>query len=1393
MNSVLKRAAASNAVTLLLVLIALPQLLFAFPGDARHMIFEHLDQQDGLSQNTVLDVMQDRVGFMWFATESGLNRFDGYTVHRYLSKRSSPTSLSNDFVWRVIEDGQGDLWLATEGGGLVQWRRDSDSFVAHRHVSGNPTSLSSDQVRTALIDNAGFIWVGTREQGLNRLDPGTGRATRYRHDSDDETSIDSNAIYTLFEDRSNQLWIGTSNGLNRYDPQTDRFVRYSFDSSNTRSDTERSIIAITQDHNGSLWFGTFGGGVSQFDPAKGTIRRFLHDENDPATLSNNTVRTLFVDSKQRFWVGTENGLNLFDHKTDRFVRFHHDPTDPRSLADDDVMSINEDRSGNLWVGTRAGGVSKWNPRSWLLGHFGTHWLDSPQVTSFATDGDTSVWIGTMGGGLTRVNLEDGDFRTYRQTLTPASTGLSDDRVMSLLRDSEGVLWIGTMTGGLNRLDPSTDTITTFRHEPSNKVSLGADGVVTIFEDLHGVIWVGTYGGGLNRFDRSSGTFTRFEAQADEPGRLSGSIVTAIAQDINGTMWIGTDGGGLNRFNAADGVFDSYRHDPHDPSSISSDAIFSLHVADGVELWIGTAGQGLDRLIGSGENSAKAKFENVEIVREQLGRSIYGVRADASGALWLSTNNGLGRYDHSSSSLKVLRRSHGLQGDEFNFGAHHRAASGRLFFGGPNGFNAFFPAAIEQDDSAVPVVLSDLQISNQPVKADSPYHQLESIELDPQSDSITLEFAALEFTSPTHNQYAYRLGNRDSDWVELGTSRRVTFANLDPGAYDLQVKASNSDGVWSDIGLSLPITVNPPLWATTPAYLLYGVLSLSLILLVRQLHRRELNRKIEYSRQLERQVSEHTDQLEERNRRLEELSRAKSEFLAHMSHEIRTPMNGVLGMTDLLLKTRMQGEQREYAETIHSSAETLLRIINDILDVSKIEAGKLDIEKVEFGIQSLVDDTVALLARSAEEKSLELSCVMSIDRRVRVMGDPHRLRQVLINLIGNAIKFTEEGSVVLYCTEDGATVDSVTYRFEVRDTGIGIRPDKQDRIFDVFTQEDVSTTRRFGGTGLGLAISKQLVELMRGQIGVESEPGVGSSFWFTVRLDRAIGDTPAASQDRVADEALTGRSVVRNSGGETELPRLVGRVLLVEDMPVNQKVTTAMLRELGCSVEVVDNGAAATRRVLETTFDVVLMDCHMPGMDGFEATATIREHEGVGTRVPIVALTANASDTDRERCLAADMDDYLAKPFTLSELHEKLACWLPTNNVAATPTSTQTDDDVLAINRRPLDDLRSLSGPDGSEILAEAVELYLLDSAKLMADLDSAVSALDLVTVRETAHALGSASASLGADEIGKICRNLERWARSGSLDNAATLYARLTRIYPQFVKALRIEVTKRSA
>lgn len=1362
------RRAAHNWLPALLACVATTTHAAPPVPEVRPIYFEHLTMRDGLSQSTVMSILQDSQGFLWLATESGLDRYDGYSIREYRRERGNEHGLVNDYVWKIAEDARGDLWLATYGGGVARWDRRNDRFQRFRHDPTNPDSLASDAVRTLLIDGAGRVWAANERHGLDVLDPRTGRAKHYRNHPANPRSLISDAVFALYSDRAGRLWVGTDSGLSRYDASTDDFAN---DVARAGTLDGARVRAILEDHTGMLWIGTFDSGLRRLDPQTGQVTAFRHDADNARSLSNDRVRAIMQDDAQRLWIATSDGLNLFDYASQSFVRYGPDADNPHSLRDDDVMSLYQDRGGVLWVGTRAGGASHWSPRSWALGHYRSALVGNNAVNAFADDGVHTVWVGTS-DGLVEIDTEQRSERRYTST-SDGPLRLADDSVMALLNDRDGALWIGTMTGGLQRFDRQRSSVTSYRFAASDATSLPADGVMCLYEDRDGNVWVGTFGGGIVSIARGSGRLTRYPHGADG-NALSSPRASAIAEDARGNLWIGTIGGGLNLLDRSTGRFHRYQRNDRDPSSLSDDTIYAVHVdADGT-VWVGTAGGGLDRVIGGSDRPEDVRFESDARLANMPSKVVYGIESDRQGGLWLSTTNGLVRLDPRSGATRLLREPHGLQANEFNFNAHYRGRDGSLYFGGNGGFNAFLPDTAAPDAPPPRLALTSVAVLNKQL----PFAQLpgpgRALTLEHDDKLVTFEFAALDFVSPANNRYQYRLEGFDPGWVDAGTVHRATYTNLDAGEYTFRVRATNADGIWNKEDLTIPVRVAAAPWNTLTARLAYAavcLLILGYLWRAQQLRRR---RELNYSRELEKMVRVRTHELEERNHQLQVLSRAKSDFVARMNHELRTPMNGVLGMSELLLDTRLNAVQRRFVEGIHRSADSLLAIVDDVLDFSKLEAGRLQLAPVDCDVVELVEQTAEMLAARAADKNIELLCESPPRTLPRVLADVVRLRQVLVNLGGNAVKFTERGEVTLRVSSPEIAGDRMRIRLEVADTGIGIDPDNQSRIFEEFVQEDVSTTRRYGGTGLGLAIARQLVELMGGRLSLVSVPGVGST--FSVELSLPLADSAAPVPDQpadlvglrilVADDSVNVRRIIRHAlehwgahtvdvdsvpdllrelrataynavvvddsgfddaalrelqsvlAERTVRPRVVRlasftnlstaqdanlqwfdaeitkpvrlsqlhraltgntaadaapavghpaptpvlaadlRVLVVEDQSLNRDVAEGMLKALGLQVDTAHDGRHALEMLARSNYDVVLMDCRMPVMDGFAATAELRLREGKGRHTPVIALTADTTNAAREACFAAGMDDYLGKPFSRATLRAALARWVP---------------------------------------------------------------------------------------------------------------------------------------
>ncbi|MDM8551556.1 two-component regulator propeller domain-containing protein [Desulfobacterales bacterium HSG2] len=1249
-------------LAVLLAISASAYVMSARAGDApptragQPLKFRHLTTENGLSNDNVWGIAQDSHGFMWFGTFDGLNRYDGSTVKVFRHDPDDPRSLSDNTIRGMCVDHTGTLWVGTWGKGLNQFDRKREQFVRYRHDPDDPRSLSSDAVRTIYEDRSGTLWIGTAG-GLSRLALSEVEGfTCYRHDPSDPHSLGHDGVFSICEDRFGVLWIGTDGGLSRFDPETEQFVHYRHNPDDPHSLSHNNVRSVCEDRRGRLWVATYGG-LNRFNRDTAQFVRYLHDPADPSCLSHNSVMLVYEDQAGILWVGTfGGGLNQFEQETETFVRYQHNSADTYSLGNDSVCLIHEDHAGMFWIATDGGGVSIPDRGGKAFRHYrpipgDPNSLSHNAVRAIYEDRAGMIWIGTNSGGLNRLDRQTGQFTHYKHDPDDPDS-LRSNSVWAIHEDRTGLLWLGGFGSGLNKFEGDTERFTHYRHDSANPRSLSSNNVFAIHEDRTGILWIGTWGGGLNKLNREAEQFARYQHDPADPDTLSHNQVTSVYEDQAGVIWIGTMGG-LNRFESETGIFSRYHHDSANPNSLSHNSVMSMYEDRGGRFWIATMGGGLDRL-----DREQERFVHHTVKDGLPSNTVFGileedVSADSRGGnLWLSTTRGLSRFNPRTKTFRNYDVSDGLQGNSFlPISAYHKSHSGELFFGGTNGFSAFYPDQIRDNPHVPPVVITDFQLANKrvPIGGESVLRQsvLETDHLTlSHSDRVfSFEFAALNYRASGKNRYRYKMEGFEEEWNEVDSARRfATYTNLDPGEYVFRVIGSNNDGLWNEEGTSVRITVTPPWWKTL--WFRASVLILVIALIFGGFSWRV--RTIEsQKRQLATQVEERTQDLRDEKERAEILQKkaeaanlAKSTFLANMSHELRTPLNAILGFARLMDRSRaMPPGEKESLAIIRRSGEHLLNLINDVLDMSKIEAGRTVLTKKDFDIYRLLDDVEEMFCLKAEEKGLRLAfeCDVGVPQHIRTDGG--KLRQVLVNLLGNAIRFTKKGGIsvrVRRLPAENGEAKKTDLQFEVEDTGEGIAPDELDALFKAFLQTETGRKSQ-EGTGLGLPISRKFVQMMGGDITVESEVGRGSVFRFRIRAEAAKGMETETAQPERRVIALA-----------PDQPRY--RILIADDKENNRLLLIRLLAPPGFDLREAGNGRDAVEIWEKWEPHLICMDMRMPVMDGYEATKRIKGTTK-GQATAIIAVTASAFEEERAVVLSAGCDDFVRKPFRESEIFD----------------------------------------------------------------------------------------------------------------------------------------------
>ncbi len=967
-----------------------------------------------------------------------------------------------------------------------------------------------------------------------------------------------------------------------------------------------------------MWFGTNGGGLDLFDAKNNNFTHYNTDAKSQGRLPHNTIHALTEDRDHNIWIGLENaGVAILNPQTGSVTNFVFDEIDKFSLSNNSIYSLLNDAKGNMWVGTSAGGVNFIN-RDNIFSHY-KHTTSAKSLTDnkmlcIFEDSKKNIWLGTDGGGMDLFDPVSGTFTHYKN-IPGNENSICGNYVLNIAEDKEGNLWIGTYGDGITIYNKEKNTYRHLINYPEDTVTISNNFDWSIYKDADQTMWVGTFGAGLDRYNDATKTFTRFMYDSKNTLGINSDIVNSILDDQKGHLLIGTTGGGLNVFDKKTATFKHYLHDDNNLKSIAGSNVGRICLDSKGIFWIATT-TGL-----SAFDSQKEEFTNYTIADGLPNNYILGILEDDEKNLWISTNNGISCFDRNNAKFKNYGITDGLQGNEFKEQAFCKSSSGAFYFGGNNGFNVFFPSKLKPFPYDPPLSLTGFRISNKTVlvatdSTDSPLKvdvaETKSITLPYNSSVIEFEFASLNYTNAEKKRYAYMLQGLDANWIESGNNTRASYTNLDPGTYIFKVKGLNNSGEWSSKVLEVTLIITPPFWLTWWFKVIVALSVVSACIAFYQIRMRAITVQ---KKELEIKVDERTSQLielsmEEQQARMEaerarqdaeQANQAKSVFLATMSHEIRTPMNGVIGMSSLLAETSLTEQQRDYTNTITTCGESLLNVINDILDFSKIESGNMELEHEDFNLRGCIEDVLDIFGTKAAGLGIDLIYKIDNDVPIQIVGDDLRLKQVLTNLVSNAMKFTQQGEVFIgvhLIQSDGA--EKVTLHFEVHDTGIGIPSEKLGRLFKSFSQVDSSTTRKYGGTGLGLAISDKLVRLMKGAFRVESEEGKGSTFSFTIKTAVGTKMLQAYTQYNMAD--LAGKKILVIDDNMTNLAILKSQLEIWNLIPI-----LASYGKLG--LEILSN---------DNQIELVLTDMQMPEMDGMELAQKIKK---LHPSLPVILLSS----------------------------------------------------------------------------------------------------------------------------------------------------------------------------
>jgi ligand-binding sensor domain-containing protein/signal transduction histidine kinase/DNA-binding response OmpR family regulator len=1176
---------------------------FFYRLNGQSYYFNHYQVENGLSNNSVECSLQDEDGFLWFGTINGLNRFDGYTFKTFHNNPEDSTSIGSNFIRCLYNDNHNTIWIGTNKG-IYTYNKIGEKFSLVKSVPvGNSTEIISDP--------RGNYWF-IIDLSVYRLNPETGEVKMYR--LNELTPVATSIALTP----GNDLWVSTTKGsLKKYNLEQDSFVTYSVYEKNANwlPISLQKIYPITDD---SFLIGTKSDGVKLFDARSRGFKDILTSTKQKTGIY---VREFIKRNDHEYWIGTETGIYIYNTAVGSIVHLQKEFDNPYSISDNVIFTFCKDREGGLWVGTYLGGIN-YLPTQYVsfqkfFPQFRSPSLNGNAVHEICKDQYGNFWVGTEDGGVNKINIQKNSFTSFSPTGLKGS--IVYHNIHGLLATGNE-LWIGTFEHGMDVLNiPTGKVIRHYQAGPSEH-DLKSNFIVTIYETKAHELLIGTWGG-LFKYNRSTDNFSSMPEM--------GFPIQAILEDDQNILWCCTQGDGVYRYDPQNGTYASFKYDPASENSLIDNHVNGIFQDLQKNLWFATEG-GLCKY-----EKDKKKFTRYSTKNGLPDNLIFRIMEDGKNNLWISTSKGLVCFNPELGSIKTFKQSYGLLSDQFNYNSSYKDTDGMMYFGSVKGLIGFNPSQFIRNTSIPPVYITGFQVNNKELSvdnADSPLKEsityTRHISLPYDQSTISIDFAALSYTVPDMNEYAYKMDGLDKDWTYLKTNRKAYFTKLPPGTYTFKVKGSNSSGVWNEKQANLEIYISPPLWESAWAYVLYSILIGGVAyLLIRFYVTRENEKNIRKIELLEIEKER-------------EIYHAKIEFFTNVAHEIRTPLTLIkMPLEKLMKKENHHPEINENLRTMEKNTNRLIDLTNQLLDFRKTETDKFSLNFVKTDVSDLLRETFSVFQPAADQKNVHFKLEMP---RIALLAsvDPEALKKILSNLLNNAIKYADNKVIVQllpFSSEDKVFI------VEIKNDGYIIPHDQKEKIFEPFYR--LKETEKQAGTGIGLPLSRALTESHKGVLDLKKPENNLNVFQLILPIHQ---DKEFNLQNDEPETPITPETTPMVESDHTSRPA----ILFVED---NKEIQDFICRELHAeyAVRKAQNGKEALDILKDENIQLVISDIMMPVMDGLELCRKIKTNLEY-SHIPIILLTARNTLHSKIEGLEVGADAYIEKPFAFEHLHAQIS-------------------------------------------------------------------------------------------------------------------------------------------